>query len=110
MWNEDRPLELLSGMPRVLTAENLAELQQVIDNDKFVNGKGLREELCGKYAPFCRHCDKSVNYPCAVAYVRMKIKEGIEISMQDIPSEAPAVSDEGAPAKKIRIAIARNRS
>ena len=45
MWNEDRPLELLSGMPRVLTAENLAEIQQVIDNDKFVNGKGLREEI-----------------------------------------------------------------
>lgn len=112
MWNENRPLELLKEMPHVLKAENLAEIQQVIDNDKFVNSKSLRGDLCGRYAPFCKNCDKSVDKPCAVAFVRMKIKEGMDVEMDGIPSEATTAETEdgSAPAKKIRIAIARNRT
>lgn len=115
MWNEERPLELLKGMPNVLTAENLAQIQQVIDNDKFLNSQRLRGDLCGRYAPFCKNCDKSVVKPCAVAYVRMKIKEGMEVQMEDIPAEAPEETVEETeqaaprPAKKIRIAVARKK-
>ncbi len=111
MWNENGPLELLKGMPQVLTAENLAQIQQVIDNDKFLNSQKLKEDLCGSYAPFCKNCDKTVAKPCAVAYVRMKIKEGMEVSMENIPSEAPEVeeSEEHHTSKKIRIAIARKK-
>lgn len=115
MWNEKGPLELLKNMPQVLTAENLAQIQQVIDNDKFLNSKRLRGDLCGRYAPFCKNCDKTVHKPCAVAYVRMKIKEGMEVKMEDIPEETPEELAEKAktevkPAsKKIRIAIARKR-
>lgn len=111
MWNENRPLELLKEMPQVLTAENLTQIQQVIDDDKFLNSQVLKKDLCGSYAPFCKNCDKSVPKPCAVAYVRMKIKEGMEVSMENIPSEAPepvVVEEEVKTApKKIRIAIAR---
>ncbi len=113
MWNEDRPLELLKNMPHVLTAENLAQIQQVIDNDKFLNSKRLRGDLCGRYAPFCKNCDKTVNKPCAVAYVRMKIKEGLQVQMEDIPAETPEEIAEKkeakAPSKKIRIAVARRK-
>ncbi len=116
MWNEERPLELLKHMPQVLTAENLAQIQQVIDNDKFLNSQRLRGDLCGRYAPFCKSCDKSVLKPCAVAYVRMKIKEGMELKMEDIPSETPEENvesagqkDSVAPSKKIRIAVARKK-
>ena len=115
MWNEDRPLELLKGMPNVLTAENLAQIQQVIDNDKFLNSQKLRGDLCGKYAPFCKGCDKSVPKPCAVAYVRMKIKEGMQVQMEDIPDEAPeevvepTEKEQPKTPKKIRIAVARKR-
>lgn len=99
-------------MPQVLTAENLAMIQQVIDNDKFLNSQRLRGDLCGRYAPFCKNCDKSVPKPCAVAYVRMKIKEGMDVQMENIPSETPAEQETGttsAPAKKIRIAVARKK-
>ena len=112
MWNEKGPLELLQSMPQVLTEKNLTDIQQVIDNDKFVNSKKLRGDLCGKYAPFCKNCDKTVNKPCAVAYVRMKIKEGMEVKMEDIPSEAPVTDNgeaEAAASKKIRIAVARKK-
>ena len=113
MWNEQKPLELLKGMPNVLTNENLSQIQQVIDNDKFLNSQKLRGDLCGKYAPFCANCDKSVSKPCAVAYVRMKIKEGMEIKMEEVPSEAPAEAAEqraAKPSRKIRIAIARKKA
>lgn len=113
MWNEEGPLELLKNMPHVLTAENLAQIQQVIDNDKFLNSQKLRGDLCGRYAPFCKTCDKSVTKPCAVAYVRMKIKEGMEVEMEDIPAETPEEieekQEEKKPSKKIRIAIARRK-
>ena len=113
MWNEKGPLTLLQNMPHVLTAENLAQIQQVIDNDKFLNSKKLRGDLCGRYAPFCKNCDKTVPKPCAVAYVRMKIKEGLEVQMEDIPDETPEEiaekKEEKKPSKKIRIAIARKK-
>ncbi|MCM1546262.1 MAG: hypothetical protein NC033_04410 [Clostridiales bacterium] len=113
MWNEQGPLELLKNMPQVLTAENLAQIQQVIDNDKFLNSQKLRGDLCGRYAPFCKNCDKTVPKPCAVAYVRMKIKEGMEVQMENIPSETPEeIAEEKAakkPSQKIRIAIARKK-
>lgn len=120
MWNEQGPLELLKEMPNVLTAENLAQIQRVIDNDKFINSQKLRGDLCGKYAPFCAGCDKSVPKPCAVAYVRMKIKEGMEVEMENIPAEAPEPPSEiegleevvelpPETGRKIRIAIARRK-
>ena len=120
MWNEQGPLELLKEMPHVLTAENLAQIQRVIDNDKFINSQRLRGDLCGKYAPFCAGCDKTVAKPCAVAYVRMKIKEGMEVQMEDIPDEAPEAPSEiegleevvelpPETGKKIRIAVARRK-
>ncbi len=113
MWNENGPLELLKGMPNVLSAENLAQIQQVIDNDKFLNSQKLKQDLCGSYAPFCDNCDKSVKTPCAVAYVRMKIKEGMEVQMENIPSVAPEKTEPAEKPKgtgtKIRIAIARKK-
>ena len=79
MWNENAPLELLKDLPAVLNEANLARLQQVIDYDKFINSAECGCDLCGSYAPFCEGCDKCVQYPCAVAYVKMKQAEGMDV-------------------------------
>ncbi len=82
MWNENAPLELLKELPAVLNEANLARLQQVIDYDKFINSSECGYDLCGQYAPFCEGCDKTVQYPCAVSYVKMKQAEGMDIKIQ----------------------------
>ncbi len=112
MWNENGPLELLKELPQVLTADNLAQIQKVIDDDKYINSKVLDGDLCGQYAPFCHNCDKSVDNPCAVAYVRMKIKEGMDVQMQDIASEVPEVeyADKPFVSKKIHIGVGRKKT
>lgn len=115
MWNENAPLELLKDMPSVLTDENLADIQLVIDKDKYINSSEAGYDLCGSYAPFCKICDKGVSTPCAVAYVRMKIAEGMEVEMENVspvvPEEVAPVEEEPvAPKKRIRIAVARRKS
>lgn len=111
MWNSEAPLKLLQSMPAKLTIENLKNIQKVIDEDKFINSKALKADLCGKYAPFCETCDKSVKYPCAVAYVKMKQAEGMEVEMEVVAADAedPVVEEEQLPKKYIRIAIAKRK-
>ena len=89
MWDENKVLELLKDMPQVLTDENLCDIQKVIDDNKYWNGKSKKSELCGIYAPFCKICDKNVLTPCAVAYVRMKIAEGAALKMENVSSNIP---------------------
>lgn len=106
MWNENAPLELLKDLPAVLNDANLARLQQVIDYDKFTNSAECGYDLCGQYAPFCEGCDKSVPYPCAVSYVKMKQAEGMDIKIQSEMEEAlsetaePECACEEAPAEE----------
>ena len=87
MWDENKVLEMLKDMPPVLTDENLLEIQKLIDDNKYWNSKELNRDLCGIYAPFCRICDKTVLTPCAVAFVRMKIAEGMRLQMENVSSE-----------------------
>lgn len=101
MWNENKPLELLKDMPSVLDEDNLAKIQLVIDEDKYVNSWEEGRDLCGEYAPFCEGCDKSLSNPCAVSYVKMKMREGMKV---EIAAEKPVCE-----CKKIRIAVARRR-
>lgn len=135
MWNENAPLELLKELPAVLNEANLARLQQVIDIDKFINSSECGYDLCGQYAPFCEGCDKTLKYPCAVSYVKMKQAEGMDIKLQSEmeevlsetpeqpccceeqpceceqqPAEAEEAPVEEAPKKYIRIAIARRKA
>ena len=119
MWNSQEPLKLLLSMPTQLTKENVENLQAVIDVDKIINSQKLKRDLCGEYAPFCDYCDKSVHFPCAHAYVKMKHAEGLDV---EVPEEvyishkiAEEVVEEAAPTeevveekpKRIRIAIAK---
>lgn len=87
MWDENKVLDLLKDMPRVLSDENLCEIQKLIDDNKYWNSQTFQRDLCGIYAPFCRICDKTVLTPCAVAYVRMKIAEGMQVQMETVSSE-----------------------
>lgn len=91
MWDENKVLELLKDMPQVLTDENLCEIQKLIDDNKYWNSQKLKKDLCGIYAPFCKICDKTVLTPCAVAYVRMKIAEGMELKMENVSNEIPCI-------------------
>lgn len=91
MWNEKAPLELLKSMPTELSEGNLIAIQKEIDVDKYVNSFGLDYDLCGTYAPFCNRCDKSLHFPCAVAYIRMKQSEGMDVV---IPEEIVASEEE----------------
>ena len=88
MWNENTPLELLKELPAVVNEANLARLQEVIDYDKFINSTELGYDLCGQYAPFCEGCDKSLPYPCAVSYIKMKQAEGMDVKIQSEVEEA----------------------
>lgn len=128
MWDMTAPLKLLESMPAKLTAENLKTVQAVIDVDKYKNSAERNADLCGEYAPFCALCDKQGSYPCAVAFVKMKQSEGMEIEIAD-QSPEPEVAEEAAeeavyeepiaeeepapeeqkPVRRIRIAIARRR-
>lgn len=121
MWNENAPLALLKELPAVLNEANLARIQQVIDIDKFINSSECGCDLCGSYAPFCKDCDKSVQYPCAVSYVKMMQAQGMEVKIESQLSEQPVLEQsveeqeqipaEEQPKKKvIRIATARRKS
>lgn len=127
MWNSQEPLKLLLSMPAQLTRENIENLQAVIDVDKIINSQKFKRDLCGEYAPFCDYCDKSVRFPCAHAYVKMKQSEGLDIEVPEevynslkieqeaVEEVAPAEEteteevneEEEAPKKRIRIAVAK---
>ncbi|MDE7167693.1 MAG: hypothetical protein K2O28_02450 [Clostridia bacterium] len=132
MWNSQEPLKLLLSMPTQLTRENVENLQAVIDVDKIINSQKYKRDLCGEYAPFCDYCDKSVRFPCAHAYVKMKKAEGLDVEVPEevynslkieaeVVEEAAPVEDEvveeeveeavevveEAPKKRIRIAVAK---
>ena len=80
-WNSNAPLELLSQMPKRLTNENLEKIQAVIDNDKMICGIMMGKEVCGEYAPFCDLCNRSLDTPCAVAYIKMLQAEGYDYEL-----------------------------
>lgn len=123
MWNSQEPLKLLLTMPTHLTGENVQNLQAVIDVDKMLNSQRLKRDLCGEYAPFCDFCDKSVRYPCAHAYVKMKHAEGLDVDVPEdvynslkleeaekevaVAEETPTEEVVKAPKKRIRIAVAK---
>ena len=127
MWNSQEPLKLLLSMPAQLTRENIENLQAVIDVDKIINSQKFKRDLCGEYAPFCDYCDKSVRFPCAHAYVKMKQSEGLDVEVPEevynslkieqeaVEEVAPAEEteteavneEEEAPKKRIRIAVAK---
>lgn len=127
MWDENAPLELLKEMPHLLTIDNLSAIQEVIDKDKFINSQLQGGDLCGSYAPFCNGCDKSVRYPCAVSYVKMKQSEGMDVEIEQelaeepVPVE-PVIQEDPASVRletvaapkssgtKIRIAIAKKKN
>ncbi len=82
MWDNVTPLQLLKSMPKVLEKEHLAILQNLFGADKYknqiVSGEG---DLCGQYAPFCNECDKSNEFPCAIAYVNFMKAQGMDIEI-----------------------------
>ncbi|MDE5722494.1 MAG: hypothetical protein K2I30_07155 [Clostridia bacterium] len=75
-------------MPNKLNQENLEKIQLLIDADKYKNSIISGFDLCGIFAPFCRGCDKTSIYPCAVSYIRMLQSQGMDIEIDASPSNA----------------------
>lgn len=86
MWDNNAPLQLLKTMPSKLNQENLEKIQLLIDADKYKNSIISGFDLCGIFAPFCRGCDRTSIYPCAVSYIRMLQAEGMNIEIDASPS------------------------
>lgn len=97
MWNSEAPLKLLKYMPDRLTRVHIKDLQAVIEKDRIVANKSDNEN-CHDYAPICSYCDKSAQYPCAIAYIKMKQAEGMSIDI-----------DFGETKNTVRIAIAKRK-
>jgi len=85
MWDNNAPLQLLKTMPSRLNQENLEKIQLLIDADKYKNSIISGFDLCGIFAPFCRGCDKTSIYPCAVSYIRMLQAQGMNIEIDASP-------------------------
>lgn len=79
--NSNVPMELLANIPARLNKNSLETIQAVIDNDKLICSTMLGRDLCGEYAKFCALCDKSMKTPCAVAYIRLKQSEEIQLEI-----------------------------
>ena len=88
MWDNNAPLQLLKTMPNKLNQEHLEKVQLLIDADKYKNSIISGFDLCGIFAPFCRGCDKTSIYPCAVSYIRMLQAQGMDIEIDASPSFA----------------------
>ncbi len=86
MWDNNAPLQLLKTMPSRLNQEHLEKIQMLIDADKYKNSIISGFDLCGIFAPFCRGCDRTSIYPCAVSYIRMLQSEGMNIEIDASPS------------------------
>lgn len=80
-WNNNYAFKILADMPTKLSAKNLEFLQSEIDKDKLAASIEMNRDLCGAYAPFCAFCDKKIKYPCAVALVRYKQKDGLQLEI-----------------------------
>ncbi len=93
-WDSNAPLELLSSMPAQLNKKNLKDIQAIIDKDKFACSRELTRDLCGEYAPFCALCDKSLKYPCAVSYVKMKQADGMQVEIAVSDDDNSDIEDE----------------
>ena len=100
-WNSYVILKSLADMPTMLDDKYLEAIQSEIDKDKYVCSMEVHMDLCGEYAPFCVFCDKNVNTPCAVAFIKMKQMEGLplEIAMTEDENE-PAVESINQAGKK----------
>ena len=104
MWNSEAPLKLLESMPAELDIHNLKNIQQTIDVDKYINSYQRKRDLCGEYAPFCKNCDKWVKYPCAVAYVKMKQAEGMQVEIAAsayLPADAEVEDEPEEPVEEL---------
>lgn len=93
--NSNIPMELLANIPARLNKNSLETIQAVIDNDKLICDTMLGRDLCGEYAPFCALCDKSMRTPCAIAYIRLKQAEQIqlEVAVSDDESNEQILTD-----------------
>ena len=85
MWDSNAPLQLLQTMPQKLSKEHLERLQLVIEADKYKNSLMSGFDLCGMYAPFCRGCEKTSIYPCALSYINMMRARGMAIEIDAKP-------------------------
>lgn len=56
-----------------MSAKELKEMQDRLDEMKYRDSQKLDKDLCGTYS-FCKFCNKRNKYPCASAYYKNEKK------------------------------------
>ena len=70
------------------------ELQGRLDVDKWLESEREKRDLCGSYG-YCAYCDKTEEFPCANAYVRMTERER-DAEQQEALAAADVAGEEAA--------------
>ena len=70
------------------------ELQGRLDVDKWLESEREERDLCGSYG-YCAYCDKTEEFPCANAYVRMMERER-DAEQQEALAAADVAGEEAA--------------
>ena len=70
------------------------ELQGRLDVDKWLESEREERDLCGSYG-YCAYCDKTEEFPCANAYVRMTERER-DAEQQEALAAADVAGEEAA--------------
>ena len=80
---------------------NKAQLQGMLDVQKWHDSEVNHRDMCGTYA-FCAYCDKSISMPCATAYE--KANEAMTANVEQQPKKAAATAQVNMPTPKKRAA------
>ncbi len=105
MWNKEYADEMLAKFPKDKKKATIAKMQQEIDVQKYCASYDLGFDLCGFYGSFCAYCDKSLENPCAKAFVKMRdakkvVEEEVAVSLSDSLKSLADAKTDGAICKK----------
>ena len=79
MWNKQQADNMLKDLAKSRKKDKLQNMQNATDIQKYYGSMDEGADLCGAYGSFCEYCDKSVENPCANAFMAMnKAKEEAE--------------------------------
>ena len=104
MWNKEQADNMLKEFQKNNEDASCQEMQQQTDLQKYFASMELGFDLCGFYGNFCDFCDKSQEFPCAKAFVKMckETAETEEVSLSDsLKALAKAKTDSSINKKSI---------
>ncbi len=85
MWNKQQADNMLKELAKSRKKDKVQLMQNATDLQKYYGSIDEGKDLCGTYGSFCEYCDKSVENPCANAYLNIynANKEAEKVSLAD---------------------------